>query len=143
MPYTKLGDIHRIVFEEGYTTENLTIILTMDNFIVFHGNVTVASGAGSVVAVLPEYFRPAENVYFKVVWITSDNTRIGDTQMVLTPGGELKVLDIPSFDGLVLCLNGVVVSVSDRYYYFTKEQGFENSAPTTAIALMEAFEEQY
>lgn len=143
MPYTKLGDIHRIVFEEGYTAENLTIILTMDNFIVFHGNVNVASGAGSVVAVLPEYFRPAENVYFKVVWITSDNTRMGDTQMVLTPGGELTVLDIPSFDGLVLCLNGVVVSVSDRYYYFTKEQGFENSAPTTAIALMEAFEEQY
>lgn len=138
MPYTKLGDINKLSLESGFSAENLTLILTMDNILVFHDNVACTFSSAVKMCTLPKYSRPSKMVVFQCACSDSMLNDLGTATFVIQPSGDIMLMHSTLSGEIVLYLNGVTVSVSDYYYNMNKDQGFTNTAPTTAIALMKA-----
>lgn len=141
MPYTQLGDIHRLEFNDKFNVDNVTLILTMDNLLVFHGNLLNKTLGGAVettdiLCTLPEKCRPVNVIRIPVV--LQGGTSYVMNHLVIRPSGDITLGSRVS-RLYTIFLDGVVVSVSDAYYHYTKDTPFDNTCPTTYNAIQEAY----
>lgn len=114
MAYGRIAGINKMTLNYG-SCSNKTIILTMDNEILFCGDITgLTVAADVVIATIPTTFAPANDVCFVVYASIPGNATVYYRIIKITPTGEISTNQ--PLGNATLHLNGICVHINDKFY---------------------------
>lgn len=114
MAYSRIAAIGKLIVN-NQNIDNSTVIFTLDNEILFTGDVEIVNSANSntTIVTLPSNFpRPSKLLYFICAFTTSTNTETFKTCKLHTDG----TITINSIGYGTLRLNGVCINLNNNFY---------------------------
>lgn len=122
MPYGYYDKIDQMEMQDNCTSANPCILLTLTNDVQILGNITLnqAVEANDILAILPEFAWPAEEIRFTSLDGDGDVVNIG-----IEPNGNLIILNALHKDAIICC-NGLTYNIASRYFNSTIGNNFNN-----------------
>lgn len=107
MGYAQYARVDNLVMTDGVTADSTTVMLTMDNQVLFTSFIQIPTGHTGAIFTLDEHERPVSELVFPV-YLDS-----GFHPLLISPNGEVSIADGQTGN---LYLSGFSYNIASKFY---------------------------
>lgn len=119
MAYNKIAGMSQVTLGENVTGDNLWVLLTMDNEVVFLGDfcITGTFKQAATLLTLPEGYRPKSTMYIPCIFkVNTTSLSLYTSTLVINSDGTIKPAVTIKSAGDTLQLRNKTFNISDAFY---------------------------
>lgn len=107
MGYTQYARVDNLEMTDGVTADSTTVLLTMDNQVLFTSFIQIPTGHTGTIFTLDENERPSSEIVIPVYCASAFHP------MLISPSGAVSITDGQTGN---LYLNGVSYNIASKFY---------------------------